>query len=182
MEPDDLDEIDPIYPTYTASDINETGYVDDVINYTPPAPTLPVVLSTPFLSVAELSTHIYDAVVTAISDSDTTLMPQAIAGATNEAMGYMSRFDYMTILGQSGAARDPLLLLYLKDISVYHFMVLANPNLDYEVRLDRYKFAIRWLEKIQDGRFVPAGWPVATTSQLSTEFHVISARKRSNNY
>ena len=182
MDPIDEETLDPLNGTYTASEINFTGYVDDQLTYIPPTPPLPVVLATPFISTAELSTHIYAAVVTAISDSDITILPTAIAAATNEAMGYMDRYDYLTILGQTGAARDPLLLLYIKDIAVYHFMVLANPNIDYEVRLDRYKYAVRWLEKIQTGRFVPAGWPPAINSQFNTEFHVISARKRSNNY
>ncbi len=135
-----------------------------------------------FLSTSDLTTHIYDNVVTAISDGDTTLMPQAIAAATQEAMGYMSRYDYATILAETGDARDPILLQYVKDMSVWHYMVLANPNLDWQARESRYKFAIRWLEKVQDGTFVPAGWPSATESQLATEFHVMSRRKRDNNY
>jgi len=151
--------------------------------YTPPQPPLPTILPAPFISVSELNTHIYENVITAITDSDTTIMPQAIEAATNEAMGYMSRYDFLTILEQTGTARDPVLLMYIKDMSVWHFMVLANPNLDYDARRTRYEHAIRWLEKVQDGRFVPAGWPPAPLSQTSTEFHVMSTQcKRWNNF
>lgn len=147
----------------------------------PPVPTLPIVLP-PFITPAELSSRIFDVVVTAISDGDTTLMPQAIAAAQQEVTGYLSRYDFVTILSQVGAARDPLLILYMKDMAVWHFIPLANPNIDYEVCLNRYKFAIRWLEKIQDGKFVPPGWPLAIIPALGTFFHLSSRDKRGNNY
>jgi phage gp36-like protein len=150
---------------------------------TTPTPPLPTILPSPFISVTELNTHIYEGVVTAITDSDSTIMPQAIEAATNEAMGYLSRFDYVTILEQTGAARDPVLLMYIKDMAVWHFMALANPNLDWDARRTRYDQAIKWLEKVQEGTFVPAGWPPAPCSPLSTEFHVMSTQgKRWNNY
>ena len=167
-----------------------TDPIDDDITVQPtdltlevePTPTLPTILPAPFLTPAELKTHMYTGVVNAITDGDNTLLPQAIAAATQEAMGYMSRFDFITILSETGNARDPILLQYLKDMATWHFIVIANPNIDYEVRLDRYKYAIKWFEKIQGGRYVPAGWPIAIPANLSSLWHIKSRKKRGNNY
>jgi phage gp36-like protein len=147
---------------------------------TPPAYT-PVVLPA-FLSAAELNTHIYTASVTAITDGDATILPNAIAAAISEAAGYMSLYDYVTLFGNTGTNRDPILLLYIKDLALWHFIILGNANINYEAALDRYRMAIRWLEKVADGRFVPVGWPPATQPNLATYFHLASQPKRSNNY
>lgn len=151
-------------------------------DFVQPSTLFPVILPQPFLTVSDLYTHIYEETVNAITNNDTSKLQEAIDAATQEAMGYMSRFDFYTILSQQGTNRDPVLMLYMKDIAKWHFIVIANPNLDYECAENRYKSAVRWLEKVQDGRFIPVGWPLATISQLNTEFHVISRNKRCNNY
>lgn len=136
-----------------------------------------------FLTPDELNTHLYEGTVTAISDGDATLMPDAIAAAIQEAAGYMSRFDYVTVLSQEGANRDPILLQYIKTMAVWHFIGLANANINYEVALDRYNKAIKWFDKVSDGRFIPIGWPVALQPTLNDFFQVGSSQpKRSNHF
>jgi hypothetical protein len=149
---------------------------------TPPAPVFPIVLPQPFFTPDEVKTHCPEEVINIVSDGDDSLLPIAITAATQEAMGYMSRYDYITILSQTGDLRDPILLIYLKDIALRHFMRLSNPNMDYEIVINNYKDALRWLEKIQGGKFIPAGWPLASPAFLSTQWHVRSREKRSNNY
>ena len=136
-----------------------------------------------FITPTELNTHMYEGTVTAITDGDATIMPLAIAAAIQEAAGYMSRFDYATVLGQTGADRDPILLQYIKTMAVWHFIGLANANINYEVALDRYNKALRWLDKVADGRFIPVGWPIALTPALNEFFQVGSSQpKRSNHF
>ena len=109
-------------------------------------------------------------------------MVEAIATAQSEAAGYMSRYDYQTLFNQTGTNRDPILLQTIKTLAVWHFIGLANPNIDYAVWEGRYKMAVRWLEKVQDGRAVPVGWPIPAVPALSSLFHVKSQPKRNNNY
>jgi phage gp36-like protein len=136
-----------------------------------------------FLTAAELKTHIYEGTVNAISDGDDTLMPQAIAAAVQEAAGYMSRFDYVTVLEQTDVNRDPILLQYIKEMAVWHFIGLANANINYDVALDRYSKAIKWLDKVADGRFLPVGWPIALVPAVNSFFQVDSSvPKRRNHY
>lgn len=139
----------------------------------------------PFLDPTEMSTHIYAESVGAITNNDATIMPQAIAAAVNEAMGYLSRFDTTTLFSQTGADRDPLLLLNLKNMALWHFITLGNANVNYEIASDRYKQAIRWLEKIESSKVVPPGWALAPDPddlQLDSEFKVSSRPKRCNDY
>lgn len=169
---------------YTVDIVPENVTINDTdpTLIVPLAPTLPTILATSFVSVAEMNTHIYTGIVNAIADGGTSQLPAAIAAAIQEAMGYMSRYDFSTILQQTGNARDPILLQYIKDIAVWHFIVLANPNIDYELRLDRYKHAIKWLEKVQRGDVAPPGWPIPAVAQANNLWHIKSMNKRGNNF
>jgi phage gp36-like protein len=137
----------------------------------------------PFLSKTELTTHIYAEVMDAITNSDDSKITAAIDAAIGEAKGYMSKFDHATIFAKTAGDRDPILLLNVKDIAKWHFIQLANPNIDWEAANERYKSAVRWLEKITMGRIVPVGWPIAVEPGIGDFFHVSSTRpKRNNNY
>lgn len=139
----------------------------------------------PFLEPAEMNTHIYGETVTAISQGDTTFMPQAIAAAIIESQGYLMRFDTDDLFSKTGDDRDPFLLLCLKNQARWHFIPLANPNIDYEDAKLRYEQAIKWLDKVERSRVVPPGWklvPDPLNQELDTEFKVSSERKRKNRY
>jgi phage gp36-like protein len=136
-----------------------------------------------FLTAGEMNNAIYPETVAAISDGDASFMTDAMIAAVQEAAGYMSRFDYVTIFSQAGANRDPILLQVIKNMAVYHFIGPSNANINYEVALDRYNKAIRWLDKVADGRFAPVGWPVAPCPAQNTVFQVTATQcKRRNNY
>lgn len=105
-----------------------------------------------FLTTPEINTHLYGETVTAIDRSNDALLQSAIDAAIAEAKGYLSAYDIPAIFGTSGDERNPILLLYCKDIAVWHFIQLARPNVDFELRADRYEKAIKWLDKIQAGR------------------------------
>lgn len=131
---------------------------------------------------ADLTTHLYNEQITAISRSDTTLIPEAIAAAEGEAKGYMSRYDIDAIFGAVGTARDKTLLMWLKDMATWHFITLANANADMEFRESRYNQGIAWLKNIQSGKIVPYGWPLTAVENMDSSFHVTSDPKRTTNY
>lgn len=108
-----------------------------------------------FISVDELSTHLYGELVDAISRNDDDIPQRAIDGAIAEVKGYLGDFDKDTIFGATGINRHPLLLIYVKDIAVWHFIVLANPNIEISLREKRYDAAIRWLTKVQKRDITP---------------------------
>lgn len=104
-----------------------------------------------FLTVSELYTHLYQEVIDEISRNDATKADTAIDAATEEAKGYLTSYDTDAIFNATGDGRNPILLLYVKDIAVWHFINLANPNVDMQLRLERYEKAVKWLEKVQAG-------------------------------
>lgn len=108
-----------------------------------------------FITVEELNTHIYDEQIEAISGIDNTIITAAIDGATAEAKGYLHNFDTEAIFSAAGPDRNALLVIFVKDIAIWHYINLASPGTEFKVRQDRYKSAIAWLKSVQAGDIVP---------------------------
>lgn len=121
-----------------------------------------------FLTIAELATHLYGEIVNEISRNDTSKSQDAIDAAIDEAKSYLSDYDVATVFAATGNNRNKILLLFLKDIAVWHFIQLANPNVDMQLRLDRYEKAIAWLNKVQKGDAVP-NLPIVPIPEGNTE-------------
>jgi phage gp36-like protein len=108
-----------------------------------------------FITKEELNTHLYDEQLTAIAGDDDTLITAAIDGAVAEAKGYLHKYDKAVIFAKVGTERNALLVIFVKDIAVWHFINLCNAGTDFKVRQDRYKAAIDWLKSVQAGDVVP---------------------------
>lgn len=108
-----------------------------------------------FITVDELSTHIYGELVDAISRDNDDIPQRAIDGAVYEVKGYLGDFDTQAIFTDEGNNRHPLILIYVKDIAVWHFIVLANPNIEIKLREKRYDNAIAWLKGVQARKITP---------------------------
>jgi len=112
-----------------------------------------------FVSAEEINTHLFPEQITAISGNDQTLLLAAIKGAEQEAKGYLHAYDINAVFNAAADARDQLLLIWVKDIAVWHYINIARPNVDYELRERRYNAAIAWLKGVQRGDISP-GFPV----------------------
>ena len=108
-----------------------------------------------YITLEEIKTHLYDEQIEAISGTDDTILTAAIDGATQEAKGYLHKFDIPAIFGVVGVARNALLVIFVKDIAIWHYINLANPGTDYKSRQDRYNRAVSWLKSVQAGEVVP---------------------------
>jgi phage gp36-like protein len=124
-----------------------------------------------FLTADELYTHLFPETITAISGTDERLLLAAISGAISETKGYLSAFDIAAIFAKTGDDRDALLLIWCKDIAVWHYIAIARPAIDYEVRETRYKAAIAWLKGVQKGDIVPPDFPRPTDPETSEELN-----------
>lgn len=108
-----------------------------------------------FLSTAELQTHLYAENINVISRDDNTILEAAIDGAVQEAKGYLGGYDVKAIFQAEGAERNALLLIFVKDIAVWHFLNLCNAGTDLRLRQDRYERAVDWLKAVQKGNVTP---------------------------
>ena len=104
-----------------------------------------------YLSTTELKTHLYNENIEVISRGDNTIIEAAIDAAISEAKGYLSAYDTLLIFAAEGAARNALLLTFVKDIATWHFLVLCNAGVEIKLRQDRYERAIAWLKAVQKG-------------------------------
>lgn len=108
-----------------------------------------------FIYLEELKTHLTDETVEVVSGGDETLLQAAIDGAVVEAKGYLSAFDTARVFAASGSMRNPLLLIFIKDIAAWHFLNLCSAGADFKVRQDRYERAVAWLRSVQKGDVNP---------------------------
>jgi hypothetical protein len=137
------------------------------------------------LTVQDFNTHIYPELIEAIErqESEAPKLETAIRAAILQAKGYLSRFDIPTLFGAEGEERDEFLLKLLKDMAVWNFILIANPNINTEFHRVLFEDAIKELGKIQSGKVVPYGWPPAVDPESnSTFFHVRSNPRRGTSY
>lgn len=121
-----------------------------------------------YLTTEELHTHLHDEVVETITRGDSTIAEAAIDAAIQEASGYLTRFDTKRIFSASGSGRNKLLLIFVKDIAVWHLINLCNAGSDLELREKRYERAVDWLKAVQKGNVSP-NLPEQATDEGATD-------------
>lgn len=108
-----------------------------------------------WISKEELYTHLRSEIVQRINRNDDTMVTAAIDGAVAEAKSYLGAYNTFVIFSTKDNARHDLLLIFVKDIAVWHFINIANPACDLKLRENRYNRAIKWLESVQKGDVKP---------------------------
>lgn len=108
-----------------------------------------------FITTDELKTHLYQENIRLIQGDDDTILLSAIEGAVEEVSGYLARYDCKAIFSAQGEDRHALLLIFTKDIAVWHFITLCNAGADLDFRRFRYERAIAWLRQVQKGEVSP---------------------------
>jgi hypothetical protein len=113
------------------------------------------------LTEQDFDTHLYPELIDAIKRDDANKLTDAIKAAEAEAKSYLNLYNISQLFSAQGDNRDDMLLMYLKDLAVWHFIIIANPNINIEFHQMRYEYAIKELGKIQAGKKTPYGWPEA---------------------
>lgn len=108
-----------------------------------------------FLTPQEVETHLYKETIDTISREDDTILLAAIDAAVQEAAGYLGAYDRANIFNQP-KQRNELLLTFVKDIAVWHFVNLCNAGAELELKEKRYDRAIAWLRQVQKGEVTPS--------------------------
>jgi phage gp36-like protein len=128
----------------------------------------------------ELKTHMNVDNIDVITGKDDTLVSSAIDGAVSEAKGYLGSYNTDVIFAAAGALRNALLLIFVKDIAVWHLIKLSNYQADLEFRGKCYDRAIAWLKSVQKGDVTP-DLP-ASNSVYSAKISFGSNPKRSQHF
>ncbi len=106
-----------------------------------------------YLTTEEIKTHLYTEQVNAIGGDD--MLTSAILTAIDEARGYLQKYDFEKELEKQGDDRNKSILMFIKDISIWHYVNICNANTDLDLRLKRYELAIVHFKEIQRGNIVP---------------------------
>lgn len=119
-----------------------------------------------YVTLEELNTHLYEEQIDVITQGDTVILQSAIDAALSEAKGYLHAFDIAGEFSKTGDQRNALLLIFLKDIAVWHLINICNVNTDLSLRGERYNRAIDWLKSVQKGNVVPDLEPLQEDKQI----------------
>lgn len=135
-----------------------------------------------YVTSQEINTHLYGEQIVAIAEGDMSKLLKAITAAIAEARGYLTvRYDIDAELAKIGDQRNELLVLWIKDIAVWHFVNIGNVNTSLELRAKRRDDAISELVKIQKGNFdieLPRRKDEAGKELNTTPFSISSNRRR----
>lgn len=121
----------------------------------------------------------YDELIDAITREDPTMVKVAIDAAIGEAVGYLSEYDTETIFAKTGTERPEPLLTFIKDMSVWHLIAIANPGTEMKTRRDRYERAVEWLKGVNRGDVVPT---LPRKASTNARFAIQSNTKRTNHF
>lgn len=108
-----------------------------------------------FLTTEELYTHLYAESIETISRGNDAIPLAAIDTAIAEAYGYLGAYDRDKIFAAEGEHRNALLLTFVKDIAVWHFLCLSNVGVELQMRQNRYERAIDYLKAVQRAEIKP---------------------------
>lgn len=101
-----------------------------------------------------------------------------------EMKGYLSaRYDCNKAFEAVGSDRHNLLLMFAKDIAIYHLCSIRE-GLMTQTRIDRYERAIEWLKGVQKGDVTIEGLDRVEEAarDASSEFQMKSNPKRVNHF
>ncbi len=139
-----------------------------------------------YLEIKEMTTHIYQEDMDTISHGDDAAMLSAIDAAIEEVSAYLVKYDTERIFAAQSKERNPILLLFVKDVAAWHFCNICNAGVDIELREKRYDRAIEWLKNNQNRKnpSLPAA-PDNTDAhcrQCGADIAFGSNRKRDNHF
>ena len=99
-------------------------------------------------------------VLDSLTGGDDLIIEEISAEAVEEMKSYLcSRYDVTPIFEYTGNDRNKSLVMYCKDIALYHFYSISTMMPIPEVRVNRYHKALKWLEYVSKQKINPVGLP-----------------------
>jgi len=109
-----------------------------------------------FITQEDYKVVIGDTALKVISQVSESNRLNAEAEAQEEISGYLRpTYDCNAIFAAEGDSRNRLIVMYTCDIALYHLSASMPQKMGSEIREERYKRAIEWLEGVQAGKIVP---------------------------
>ena len=122
-----------------------------------------------FLTKPDYFSSIDTAVLDALTGGNDAIIDELSFEALEEMKSYLNvRFDVVQIFSQGGTNRNKTVLMYAKDIALYHIYSRSGFFPIPETRVNRYKKALSWLQDVVEQTINPEGLPTNTKSLVKT--------------
>lgn len=109
-----------------------------------------------FVTEDDYKVVVGDTALKVISQISEKNRANAEAEAREEISGYLRpKYDCGAIFSAEGDNRNRLIVMYTCDIALYHMSASTPQKMGSEIREERYKRAIKWLEGVQAGIIIP---------------------------
>ena len=109
-----------------------------------------------FVTEDDYKVVVGDTALKVISQVSEKNRDNAEAEAREEISGYLRpKYDCGAIFSAEGDNRNRLIVMYTCDIALYHMSASTPQKMGSEIREERYKRAIKWLEGVQAGIIIP---------------------------
>lgn len=126
-------------------------------------------MASPFLIKADYFSTIKTTVLDALTGGNDTIIEELSAEAVEEMKSYLNtRYDINLIFAATGTLRNKTVLMYAKDIALYHIYSYAAFYAIPETRVNRYKKALSWLQEVHEQIINPEGLPTNSKSLVRT--------------
>lgn len=123
----------------------------------------------PFIKKPDYFSSINTEVLDGLTGGDDTIIDELSAEAVEEMKSYLNaRYDVKLIFGAVADARNKTVLMYTKDIALYHIYSMYGLMAVPENRTTRYKKAIQWLEQVCQQKINPEGLPLNEKTFVKT--------------
>src|SRR5947207_12315131 len=111
-----------------------------------------------FLAKTDFKYSIDLTVLDALTGADDSIWVELSDEAVLEMKSFLnSRFDVTTIFTAVGLLRDKSIVMYCKDISLYHlYSIYSFKNIP-QIRVNRYNHALQWLQDVNAQKINPEG-------------------------
>ncbi len=108
-----------------------------------------------FLNTNDYKPQIRQEIKSVISN-DPTVWSQSELTAQEEVTSYLrNRYDVTEVFNKTGSGRNPLIVMYMVDVVLYHIHSRIAPRNIPEVRIVRYEQAVEFLKRVNKGSILP---------------------------
>lgn len=122
-----------------------------------------------FLVKTDFRTSIALDTLDGLTGSDDTIWQDICDEAVIEMIGYLnSRYDAKSIFQAVGVNRDKTIMMYCKDIVLYHLFSSYNFREIPQIRITRYAAALQWMKDVTEQRINPEGFPLGTKTLIKS--------------
>ena len=109
-----------------------------------------------FLTEQDFKDQILDTILDNVIGNNEALLDSAEMKAIAQMTAALNlRYDVPAIFSATGSSRNASVVMYLVDIVLYHLHSRINPGQVPQLRETRYGDAIKWMEMVAKGQFLP---------------------------